>query len=274
MVTRWTQDLLDEAMSLWQAKKYRSALRTLLVVFDVYPDQPRAREIASAVIRSGARRTTDASPDETLEPPHLFDSRLNPLFCACEAPGCEVSWVSAHYLVGDAPASISNPVGARCESCGVTLCRRHLPAPDRYGAVHGCPRCGGQLDPAPPPNGRQRTNQTPRRNQRLVHVVVLVEGKQPPSPDFMTGLCTDVLPDVFDDDARITGHSQRKFNGDGRDTAWFVAADISDAYLTDAYDMQVYPGQLAGRRGQRWVIVKVFENRPKHVDPDHPAMQT
>src|SRR5690348_7745574 len=34
MTTRWTQSLLDETPSLWRAKKYRSALRTLLVIFN------------------------------------------------------------------------------------------------------------------------------------------------------------------------------------------------------------------------------------------------
>ncbi|WP_020573276.1 hypothetical protein [Actinopolymorpha alba] len=271
MVTRWTQGLLDEVNMLLLEKKYRSALQKLLIIFDVYPDLPQAQILASALIRSGSTRTTDASADETLEPRHLFDSRLDPIFCACEAPGCAVSWVSGHHLMGDATAAVSNPLGAQCRACGVTLCRRHLPAADRYGMVHGCPQCGRELNPAPPPNGRQKTNQTPRLNKRLVDVVVLVEGKRPPSPEFMTGLCTHVIPDVFDDDPRIKGYHEKRFRGDGSEMAWFLAADLSDAYTTDAYDMRVYPGQQAGRHGQLWVIVKIFENRPKHVDPDNPA---
>jgi hypothetical protein len=271
MVTRWTQELLDEAHSLTLASNYRSALSKLLVILDVYPDQPEALKLASSVVRLGFRRATDAGPGEALEPQHLFDSRLNPIFCACDAPGCEVSWVSAyHMLDGFASAMISNPLGAYCESCEVTLCRRHLP-PERLDGALNCARCGHPLDAAPPPNGRQRTNQSPRLNKRLVHVIVLVEGKRPPSAEFMTGLCEHVMPDVFEDNPRVNGFNERKFKGDGYDLGLMFGLTADDAYGTDNYDMQIYPGQQAGRGGQRWVIVKIFENRPKHVDPDNPA---
>lgn len=268
MVTKWTRERLDEARSLTQAREYRAALTRLLQILDVHPDQPEALELASGVVRLGSRRTTDAVPGEALEQRHLFDNRLNPIFCSCDAPGCEVSWVSAHFMTKDyAGAVISNPLGARCASCDVTLCRRHLPA----DASLACARCGAPLDAAPPPNGRPRTNQTPRLNKRLVHVIVLVEGKRPPSPEFMTELCEHVMPDVFEDEPRINGFNERKFKGDGHDAGLMAGLMADDAYGTDAYDVRVHPGYQAGRRGQRWVIVKIFENRPKHIDPDGPA---
>ncbi|WP_146607779.1 hypothetical protein [Spongiactinospora gelatinilytica] len=270
-MTTWTQELLDEAHSLTQASNYRSALSKLLVILDVYPDQPEALKLASSLVRLGSGRITDAGPDEALEPQHLFDNRLNPIFCACDAPGCEASWVSAyHMLEGSAGALIRNPLGARCESCEVTLCRRHLPA-ERSDGVLNCARCGRPLDAAPPPNGRQRTNQTPHLNKRLVHVIVLVEGRRPPSVEFMAGLCKNVMPDVFEDSPRINGCNKRKFKGDGYDLGLMFGLVADEAYRTDNYDIQIYPGRQAGWRGQRWVIVKIFENRPKHVDPDNPA---
>lgn len=270
MVTTWTQGLLDEAQNLVLARNYRSALGKLLVILDVYPDQPEALNLASMVAREGSRRTTDANPGEVLEPRHLFDSRLNPIFCECDAPGCAVSWVSAHYLVGSAKAVVSNPLGVRCESCGSTLCRRHLPGGGSGGVVN-CPQCGGTVNAAPPPNGRQRTNQSPRLNKRLAHVIVVVEGKKQPSAEFMTQLCEHVMPDVFEDNPRLNGYNERKFKGDGSDYALMLALAAEKDYGSDGYDIHVYPGQEAGRRGQRWVIAKVFENRPKHVDPDNPA---
>ena len=271
MVTRWTQELLDEAQSLAQVSEYRSALDKLLVILDVYPDQPEALKLASSVVRDGSRRKTDASPGEALESQHLFDSRLNPIFCACDAPGCGVSWVSSYHEVqGYASATILNPLGARCDSCDVTLCRRHLPA-KRPAGVLDCARCGRPLDAAPPPNGRTETNQTPRLNKRLVHVIVMVEGRRRPSAEFMTGLCKDVIPDVFADNPRISGFNKKKFEGDGYGLGLTYGLAADDAYGTEDYDIQVYPGRQAGRRGQRWVIAKVFENRPKHVDPDNPA---
>ncbi|QKV90799.1 hypothetical protein HUT19_02795 [Streptomyces sp. NA02950] len=271
MVSRWTQQLLDEATALMSAHRYRSALERLLVVFDVYPDLPEARQLASALIYAGARTTSEAAPDEQLGTRQLFDTRLNAVFCACEAPGCGVSWVSAHHLLDGhrGGAMISNPMGGCCEDCGVTLCKRHA-----RSAGHGldCPRCGRQLDHAPAPNGRRQSAQTERLNKRLVHVIVLVEGKKPPSAEFMTGLCESVMPDVFEGSPRITGNHYRKFTADeGRTEAVFHAGAMESAYLTDDYDLRIYPGKQAGRRGRRWVIAKVFENRPKHIDPEHPS---
>ncbi|WP_410540023.1 hypothetical protein [Streptomyces sp. KL2] len=274
MVTRWTQQLLDEATSLMAEKRYRSALGRLLVIFDVYPDLPEARRLASGLIYIGARTTSKATPEEQLGPRQLFDTRLNAIFCACEAPGCGVSWVSAHHLLDDHGGGtlINNPMGGYCEACGVTLCRRHARS---VSHTLGCPRCGLHLDPVPAPNGRRQSAQTERLNKQLVHVIVLVEGEKPPSPDFMTGLCDSVMPDVFDDSPRITGNYSRKFKGDeGRAEVMFHAAALEPAYLTDDYELRIYPGKQAGRRGQRWVIAKVFENRPKHVDPENPPTRT
>ncbi|MPZ28756.1 MAG: hypothetical protein GEV12_20755 [Micromonosporaceae bacterium] len=122
------------------------------------------------------------------------------------------------------------------------------------------------LDTAPPPNGRTSV-QTERLNQPLDHVFVLLEGKRPPSPDFMTSLCAHVMPDVFEDDPSITGTNARRFRGDGQNLAMAFVVEANDAYLTPEYDLRVYPGKEAGR-GPRWVIVKIFEARPKYVDPD------
>ncbi|MBD0421769.1 hypothetical protein H0H10_21870 [Streptomyces sp. TRM S81-3] len=273
MVTRWTRQLLDEATALTTEKRYRSALGRLLMVLDVYPGLPEVQRLAGELIYIGARTTSEAAPEEQLGPRQLFDTRLNAVFCACEAPGCGVSWVSAHHLLGDhgGGVSISNPMGGRCDVCAVTVCRRHA-RPAALGL--GCPRCGRHLDPVPAPNGRRHSAQTERLNKPLVHVIVLVEGKRPPSPDFMTGLCDSVMPDVFEDSPRITGNCSRRFRGDeGRTEAVFHAGALEPAYLTDDYDLRIHPGRQAGRRGQRWVIAKVFENRPKHVDPDNPAPQ-
>jgi hypothetical protein len=263
METRWTRELLDEAASLVLARRYRSALGRLLVVFDVYPDHPQARQLASELIYLGARTSSEAGPEETLTPPQLFDSRLNSIFCACEAPGCGVSWVSAHHMLDGAGATILNPMGGRCEICELTVCRTHAPS----GA---CPRCGGSLDPAPSPNGRRRSGQTERLNKRLVHVFVLVETKRRLPPDFLPKLFESVVPDVFDDSPLITTDNLRKFTGDGGKFARIYATRLYPAYLTADYDVRVYPGEEVARGGKRWVIVKVFENRPKHLDPDGP----
>jgi hypothetical protein len=273
MVTRWTQRLLDEATALMTAYRYRSALERLLVIFDVYPELPEAEQLASDLIYVGARTTSQAAPEEQLGPRQLFDTRLNAIFCACEAPGCGVSWVSAHHLLDgySGGATISNPMGGRCETCRVTLCKRHAP-PGLSGL--GCPRCGRQLDPAPAPNGRRHSAQIERLNKPLIHVIVLVEGKKPPSSDFMTELCESVMPDVFDDSPRITANNYRKFNGDGQGEAMAYAGALEAAYLTADYVLRIHPGQQAGRRGQRWVIAKVFEERPKHVDPENTSACT
>ncbi|WP_312627793.1 MULTISPECIES: ATP-dependent Clp protease proteolytic subunit [unclassified Pseudofrankia] len=272
-MTRWTRTLLDDALSLYEARRYRSALQRLLIIFDVYPGQPEARMLASEVVRAGTRRTADASPDEVLERPHLMDSRLSPIFCFCDAPGCQVTWVSAHHS-RDAWRTlvIANPLGAGCKKCGETLCRTHVPT-GPTGILRGCLRCGGEMDSAPRPNGRRDEVQTPRLNLPLVHVGVLVEGREPPSPEFMSGLFEETVPEVFEEDPQITGANRRRFWGDGSDLGLALAGELSAACPART-QVRVYPGRQAEPRGQRWVVIKIFEDRPKHVDPDNPATTT
>lgn len=264
MATAWTQGLLDEARRLTQRRDYLSALRKLLVVLDVYPREAEALGLASLVAREGSRRSTTANPGEVVLSQHLYDSRLDPIFCSCDAPGCQISWVSAHYLVGDSAAIITNPLGAACQSCGITLCRNHLPA----GSL-ACRRCGRPLNTAPPPNGRSGSNQTPRLNKPLVHVIVLVEEKREPTPEFLTELCENVAPDVYEDSPRFEAMGVRRFENSPSEFGLAVALASNSDYGSTRYDLQIFPGQQAGRKGQRWVIVKIFENRPKHVDPGY-----
>jgi hypothetical protein len=269
MLTAWTQGLLDEARSLTERRNYLSALKKLLVVLDVYPAEPAALAIACHVAREGSRRSTNANPGEVILPEHLYDSRLNAIFCSCDAPGCQVSWVSAHFLAtGSETVMIANPLGASCHNCGITLCRNHLP-PAGSGLQIWCPQCRQAMNTAPRPNGRPTTNQTPRLNKPLVHVIVVVEGKRDPDPDFLTELCRHVVPDVFEDSPRIDAKAQRRFTDDGTEAGLTLALAYNAAYAGAGYELQTYPGQQAGRKGQRWIIVKVFENRPKHGDPGY-----
>ncbi len=274
MVTRWTQERLDRARSLWQAKRYRSALQQLSVIFDVYPDQPEAQEMASAIARAGSARTTDAGPDETIERRHLFDSRLDPIFSSCDTPGCRTSWISPHYMKRMFDnLTVTNPLGAGCAGCGVALCRKHLWT-DRNGLLLRCPRCSQKMDPTSRPNGRSQSVQTPRLNRPLVHIAVLTEGRNTPSPEFMTELLQEVSPDTFEENPRVSAFNGASFSGDSTGLADALAFKLTDDYPAKTHEIHVYPGRQAGRRGRQWVIIKVFENRPKHVDPDNPEIAT
>ncbi|GAA2435750.1 hypothetical protein GCM10010191_58060 [Actinomadura vinacea] len=264
--TRWARELLDEAAALLVERRYRSALRCVLVVFDVHPDLPEARRLASEIVYLGARDTTDAEPEERVGPQEMDDSRLNAIYSACEAPGCALAWMSAHHMLDGRRAVIRNARGGRCDACKATFCNRHARA---GGDGLACPRCGGALDLAPPPNGRRWSGRTKRLNKPLAHVFVLVEGAEPPSAGYLTEMCRNLIPEVFEDEGvKISANCALKFRDDGQMLAMTCAAQLDSAYLTDAYDMRVSPGEKAGPDGHRWVIVKIFENRPKHVDPD------
>ena len=56
---------------------------------------------------------------------------------------------------------------------------------------------------APPPNGRSSV-QTVRLNQPLLHVQLIVEGRDPIRPEWLTLLFDTMSPDVFEDSPTIT----------------------------------------------------------------------
>ncbi|TYK46756.1 hypothetical protein [Actinomadura decatromicini] len=97
-----------------------------------------------------------------------------------------------------------------------------------------------------------------------------MESRRPPAREFVTQLLTHVSPDVFEDRPRVEAFNERRFKGDGHDLGLMLALTADPAYRTPAYDIHIHPGQEAGRRGARWVIAKVFDNHPKHIDPDDP----
>ncbi|WP_187438063.1 hypothetical protein [Actinomadura decatromicini] len=51
MVTTWTQGRLDKSTSLLLDREYLSALRELLVILDVYPDQPEGLRLTASASR-------------------------------------------------------------------------------------------------------------------------------------------------------------------------------------------------------------------------------
>lgn len=221
------------------------------------------------MVRAGSRLSSDpAAPDEALGPSQLFATRLDAVYCSCEAGGCQKSWASNSFAISSyAGAVIMNPVGGRCDRCGRTFCRNHAISTRRHDFA--CPGCRRPLDPALPPNGRPSV-QTERLNRRLVHIAVLVKGRRPPSEDYLTTLFHAVAPDVFENDSTIGVHHLPRFNGEEQRTAMFHVGAENPDYLGAAYDLRVYPGADPDGRGQ-CVMAKVFEHEPKIIDPDAPS---
>jgi hypothetical protein len=266
MRTAWHQRHLDDALDLVRTRKYRSALDRLTTVLSVYPDDRATLEAAVFVVNAGSRRSSEPDgPTEALGSSELFDARLNGIYCQCEALGCGKIWPTNHFDFPDASrVSITNPRGGRCDSCERTFCRDHA----LTDFLFACPDCEAQLDATAPPN-RSRSLQTERVNKPIAHVAVVAEGPDATSPEFLTELFRAIAPDVLEgpNPPTVSAYGRPRFDGSERDLAMTAAGASHPEYFTSAYDLRVYDGTGAdGRRG--WVIAKVFEDRPKFVDPD------
>jgi hypothetical protein len=234
-------------------------------VLSVYPSEKSALHIAGKLLKVNQKTSYRNASKEPLTPTEIHDPRVNGLFCACDAPGCGAEWISAKVLEPDfGPVEVVNPIGGQCTKCGRYFCRHH------FSAAGACPQCGIVLDYAPPPNGRS-SGQTVRLNKPLVHVFVLKEGIAPPG-SFLTELFQSVVPDFFEDSATVgcipTGN---KWPETPVDLAWALLARDHREYLAEAYDVR--PVELRKDDGTRMVILKVFANRPKIVDPTASARQ-
>jgi hypothetical protein len=258
-MTQWVGDRLDEARRAATERRDRTALRHVLEVLSVYPEEPDGLALAGMVLKLNMGRTTLEASREPLLQAEVSDPRLDRLFCSCNGAGCTVTWISAKVgLPGFAEISVVNPIGGRCPQCGQYYCRRHF----RPGGL--CPNCPVALDPAPPPNGR-RSRQTARLNKPLVHVFVFAEGPIQPAPDSLMELLQVVAPDVMEDRPKITAIPIGPWRDDVQGIATAKLALDYEAYLTDAYELRT--AELRDAHGARFVIAKVFANRPKIVDP-------
>lgn len=256
-MTPWTENLLSDADDLVRADRPRAAFDCLLTVLTVHPDDPEALRLAASLAYGRPRRD---EPDG-LTTDDLRDPRLDAMFCHCDASGCTASWISAGQIM-DGEIHVTNPIGGRCTQGHGYYCRNH------FAENSTCPRCGGRLDYAPRvPNGRPST-QTLRLNRTLVHVFVMWEGTGRISGDSMTALLTAVSPDVFEDDAKITGITIGLLGDDPEGLLLAYAAKHREDYLDDTYKLYTYDGRDGS--GNKWGLLKVFTAAPKHVDPDDP----
>lgn len=255
-MTRWTSTLLDDADEHIAAGRHRAALGCLLTVLSVHPNLDTALRRAASLAYNG----TQAKVAEPLTFADVCDPRLDSLFCSCQAAGCTSMWVSAGMFMPPGGITVTNPRGGRCERCDAYFCRNH------FGRRDACPRCGGELDPAPRVSNGRPALQTIRLNQPLVHVQVMREGTGRISPGYMTELLSTIAPDVFEDNPTIRGVTAHPWPEDCHASAMLHAAADNEEYLGDTYDLHVADG--SDRSGTRWVLVKVFAKMPKYVDPD------
>ncbi|WP_198680931.1 hypothetical protein [Lentzea terrae] len=258
MMTPWTRALLDDARELILAGRYRSALDCVLTVLSVYPALAEAQELAATIVYHGSRQ----SPVEPLTRQDMWDTRLDELFCSCDARGCTAAWMSiGRFMPGN--VAVANPIGGRCEACDQYFCRNH------FGRRNGCPRCRRALDHAPQVSNGRPSGQMVRLNQPLVHVQVLREGTGVVSPEYMTDLLSWVAPDVFEDSPTIRALSIHPWPDNPDDRAMMQVIVEHDEFGEDTHDLRVSNGH--SKDGSRWAIVKVFAKMPKYVDPDFPS---
>jgi len=121
-----------------------------------------------------------------------------------------------------------------------------------------------------PPSGRP-SSQAARLNKPLVHLLVLKEGIAPPLSDLkelFESLETDVRADSPTMVSLTTGNTWPETPVD------FALASLArdrPEYVSKEYDVRT--DELRHKDGTRMVIVKVFANRPKIVNPTAPAQQ-
>jgi hypothetical protein len=196
----------------------------------------------------------------------LADPHLDPLFCSCEAPECNNSWISAGYMT-EKTVRVEYPPGGRCRGCGGYFCRKHYRS--KIFSVR-CPRCGDRLDGAPRVANGRRPMQTVRLNQPLVHIMVMREGRDEFGPDYIEGLLRAVAPDAFEQDGRaepkISTFPLPRWPERGEGLALAAIAQDYPEYLTDGYDIYIQDGR--DQQSVRWLLAKVFAKTPKIVDSD------
>jgi hypothetical protein len=155
-MTQWLYKHLEAAGKAVTERRDRTALRHLLQVLSVYPEEPNALKLAGQVLKLNMSRTHLEASNEPLSRAEIFDARLDGLFCSCDEPDCPAMWISARIGLPDvANIAVANPIGGRCLQCGGYYCRRHFrqrTGDARVAPV--CPACSGNLESAPPPNGR------------------------------------------------------------------------------------------------------------------------
>ena len=265
-MTQWVHNHLEAAGKAFTDRRDQTALRHLLQVLSVYPEEPNALKLAGQVLKLNMSRTNLEASKEPLSRTEILDPRLDGLFCSCDEPDCTAMWISARVGLSDFDSiAVANPIGGRCSQCGRYYCKRQFR--QRTGIAHVgpvCPACSGNLESAPPPNGRP-SKQTVRLNKPLVHVLLLTEGPIQPAPDSLNDLFRMVAPDIFEDGPQITAFPVGPWREGIPDIAMAKLASSYPDYLTPAY--QKHTVVLRDAHGARLVMLKVFANRPKIVDP-------
>ena len=265
VTTHWVRDQMSRAEQVFGEKRDSTALKYLLEVLSVYASEKSTLRMAGRVLKMNMKTSHRAASKEPITPTQMDDPRLSSLFCSCDVPGCGGFWISAKVLDPDQDHTISNPIGGQCKKCRRYFCRAH------FGAEGACPQCGLVLDHAPPPNGRS-SSQTIRLNKPLVHMLVLNEGAALPGSALQEFL-QSVVPDAFEDSSTVqcipTGSEWPEAPVD---QAWALLAKHHRKYLSEEYS--VCPIELRKNDGTRMVLLKVFADQPKIVDPTAPVPQT
>jgi hypothetical protein len=265
-MTQWVHKHLEAAGKAVTSRRDRTALHHLLQVLSVYPEEPNALKLAGQVLKLNMSRTHLGASVERLSRAEILDPRVDRLFCSCDEPDCTAMWISAKVGFADhEKLLVANPIGARCVQCGRYYCKRHFRQRTGNGrAMPVCPACSGNLEPAPPPNGRP-SRQTVRLNKPLVHVLLFTEGPLHQMPNSLTDLFRMIAPDIFEDGPQIRGFPVGPWREDIADIAMAKLALEYPDYLTPAYEP--HTAELRDAHGARLIMIKVFANRPKIVDP-------
>ena len=205
-MTQWVHNHLEAAGKAFTERRDQTALRHLLQVLSVYPEEPSALKIAGKVLKLNTNCTGLEASNEPL-------SRTGDPRSSVGRPVLHVRRTGLHGNVDQRESWLFRFRYYRgCQSdwravLTVRTVRLQTALPPANGQCPGratvCPACSGNLESSPPPNGRP-SKQTVRLNKPLVHVLLFTEGPIQPTPNSLNDLFRMVAPDVFEDGAHIT----------------------------------------------------------------------
>jgi hypothetical protein len=175
------QESIDKAESAFQEKDYNSALKYLIKVLDISPENNIAHDLTMNIIYLGMGSGSPFPISKGL----LSDPILDPFFAECA--NCQRFWAVNPFFKKAASLTVLNPVGGICVQCNKVLCRNCIKS---INGIITCPDCGKRVSPLKIPNGRTRNVNIQSSKNKPCAVLLF---KSQPAPPVMKSYFQMVL---------------------------------------------------------------------------------
>ncbi len=197
-------EVISRVNSLQQEGRYRTALDQIFPLLDRNPRDELALELAASVLFVALGPGHKYDPPEPITEEYFSDTRFDSLFCECEGmregQPCRRHWVHNPWLSEVAFAIMFDPAGGVCPECNKVFCREC--SVNRKDHSLTCQDCGTRLKLIAKPNGRT-PQQTRRRKEKLILVLMLHEGPVPPDNEYLEQKFRRISPDILNETPEI-----------------------------------------------------------------------